>query len=119
VTVDLSIGLMSVVPVGLRIVRGEQNSTLTVRLEGECDLAGRDQVRDAVAAALARRPGNVVLDLSRLSFIDSSGVHVVVEAAKHAASQSTSLSIVPGPPAVQRVFEICRLTEILPFSTNG
>jgi len=39
-------------------------------------------VRDTVLEALERRPGRLILDLSRVSFIDSSGVHVLTEAVR-------------------------------------
>ena len=57
-----------------------------------------------------------MLDLSQLSFIDSSGVHVLINAHKRCAAQATHLVIIPGSRAVQRVFEICNLIESLPFA---
>lgn len=58
----------------------------------------------------------MVLDLSRLSFIDSSGLHVTIELQRRAIRQNIRLVIIPGPRAVQRLFEICQLTETLPFA---
>ena len=56
-----------------------------------------------------------MLDLSRLTFMDSSGVHGVIELANHAARLKIDLVVISGPPAVQRVFELCQLSESLTF----
>lgn len=101
---------------GLRIALSESGTSTTVHLEGELDLAEEQEVRDAVRATLKRRPVRLVVDLSRLSFIDSSGVHVLIETTQQCAAQDTDLRIVPGPPSVNRIFEICDLTHRLPFS---
>ncbi len=103
-------------PSALGIALTEQGTTSTIALAGECDLAAQQALRDAVRDGLRRRPECLVLDLGRLSFIDSTGIQVVVEAARRASRQDTRLVIIPGPRAVHRVFEICQLTEMLPFT---
>ncbi len=102
-------------PHGIGIAVTEQGSTTTIALKGEWDLAAVPTTRQAIRQALDRHPESVVLDLHRLSFIDSSGLHITLELHKRAARQNTRLVIVPGPRAVQRPFEICKLTQELPF----
>jgi anti-sigma B factor antagonist len=102
----------------LRIAITVQDTTTTVALEGEWDLIERESMRHAIASALADRPERFVLDLRHLSFMDSTGVHGTIELARHAARQEIELVIVPGPRAVQRVFEICELTARLPFVSD-
>ena len=106
-------------PVDLRVAVSEQGTTSTVEFEGEWGLAECEVARDAVEQALARRPECVVLDLSRVTFIDSSGIHVVVTASKRCAERSVHIVIIPGPPQVHRVFEICQLTTLLPFASQA
>jgi anti-sigma B factor antagonist len=101
--------------VGLRIVVNQRGTTVSIELEGECDLAAREAMHDTINAVLARDPGCVVLDLSRLSFIDSSGIHLVVELAQRSKPRRIHLVIFPGPRAVQRPFELCGLGQRLPF----
>jgi anti-anti-sigma factor len=93
----------------------EQGTTTTIAVDGEWDLTELQASRAAIGAVFEGRPECIVLDLSRLSFIDSTGLHVVVELHKRCAHQSVRLAIVRGPRAVQRIFEICKLTELLPF----
>ena len=106
-------------PFDFRISASEQGTTSTIELEGEWDLAQQAASTDAIDHALDRRPACLVLDLSQLSFIDSSGVHVLINAHKRCAAQATHLVIIPGPRAVQRVFEICGLIERLPFADHN
>ena len=61
--------------VGLRIAVSEQGTTSTIVVEGEWDLAGQQAAREAVGEALRRRPECLVLDLSRLAFIDPRAFH--------------------------------------------
>jgi anti-sigma B factor antagonist len=53
-----------------------------VSVSGELDVAVIERLQDRLAS-LARAGETVVLDLSELSFIDSSGVNVIVTAFKH------------------------------------
>jgi anti-anti-sigma factor len=103
---------------GLQIVVSDDATTTTIALIGEWDLAQREATRGVVEGVLAHRPGQVALDLRRVSFIDSSGVHAVVQLADCAARLKIDLVIVPGPRAVHRVFEVCELIERLPFISD-
>lgn len=96
---------------GLWIVVGQQDATTTIALDGEWDLAQREKISYAVGGALARQPQRVVLDLSRLTFMDSTGVHGVLDLARRAAELNMDLVLIPGPEAVQRLFELCQLPE--------
>jgi anti-sigma B factor antagonist len=106
-------------PFWLRIVVSEHGTISTIEVEGEWDLAQRDAARDAVRDALERRPECLLVDLSRLTFIDSSGVHALIATSKRCAEQGTRLVIIPGPRAVQRVFALCGVTAILPFADDN
>jgi anti-sigma B factor antagonist len=106
------------VPFWLRIVASDQGKTRTIEVEGEWDLAQRDAARDAIGQVLERRSECLVFDLSRLTFIDSSGVHGLIDTSNRCVGQGTRLVIVPGPPAVQRVFDLCGVGAILPFAAD-
>jgi anti-sigma B factor antagonist len=114
VPADLSNPLLD----GLRITMSEQGAQTTLALDGEWDLAQQGATRHAIRTALTRQPARLVLDLSRVTFIDSSGIHVIIDLVKRAARLKIGLVIVPGTPAVQRIFDICQLTARLPFSDN-
>jgi anti-anti-sigma factor len=67
-----------------------------------------DEVREAGCRA-------VRLDLRGLKFIDSSGLHLILRYGQEAKRDGVSLEVVPGVPAVQRVFELAGVTALLPF----
>jgi anti-anti-sigma factor len=94
------------------------DTTATIEPEGEWDLAGQPAACRAVAKTLERRPERLVLDLRRLTFMNASGIHTAVDLWKRSHAESFLFAIVPGPRAVQRVFDICRLTETLPFTAS-
>ena len=103
----------------LGIAISAQGTTMTISVRGEWDLSQKPTMRSVVNDVLARAPDCVVLDLSCLSFIDSTGVHGILELHKRSTQQHAHLVIVPGPRAVQRIFEITGLTEVLPFSLTN
>jgi anti-sigma B factor antagonist len=90
-------------------------STTTVGLAGELDLAAVEQLESAVAAALAEAAETLVIDLSALTFIDSSGVHALLDANRHAHARGVRLLIIPAPDPVNAVFDLCRVDTLLPF----
>jgi anti-sigma B factor antagonist len=99
----------------LRIVLREPGTTTVLRLSGEWDIAGLPAARRVMSDALSGHPESLVLDLSDLTFIDSSGLHATIELAYRANAQRTRLVIIPGPYPVQRAFELCGLIDRLPF----
>jgi anti-anti-sigma factor len=104
---------------GLRITISERGTQTTLALDGEWDLGEEEATRHAIRAALAHQPARLVLDLSGLTFIDSSGVHILMSLFRRAGRLKIEFAIVPGPPAVQRIFDICELTARLPFTNDG
>jgi anti-anti-sigma factor len=104
---------------GLTVALHTLGTTTTMEVEGEWGLAEREITIGALEQALVRRPECLVLDLSGVTFIDSSGIHVVVIAAKRCAEANVRIVILPGPRHVHRVFEICQLTTQLPFAAQA
>jgi anti-sigma B factor antagonist len=84
----------------------EHGPTVKIDLSGELDIATQPVVRQAIDEAFERRPRQVVLNLSGLTFMDSTGVHLAVRAHALATAEEVDLILIPGPPAVQRVFAI-------------
>ena len=84
-----------------------------VALRGELDLSTVGKVEEELGRVEADGPPLMVLDLSRLTFLDSSGLRCVLTAAERAREQQRRFVIVRGPDAVHRVFEITRLDERL------
>ena len=88
-------------------------AAVRLRLTGDLDLATAEDAERAILGAEEGRPPVLILDLSELDFMDSTGLRVVVSAASRARDEDRRLAIVKGPEVVQRVFEITRLAERL------
>jgi anti-anti-sigma factor len=88
--------------------------TETVALEGELDFGTAFDVEMRLEEAM-RRAERLVIDLGPLKFIDSTGLGVLVEANQRARREGVELEILPGPRAVQQVFEVSGLLDALPF----
>jgi anti-anti-sigma factor len=97
----------------LEVTTQDSGGHVTVSLKGELDLSSVGKVEEELARAEAEGPSLLVLDLSQLSFLDSTGLRAVVTADERARSNGRRLVIVRGPDAVQRVFAITRLEERL------
>jgi anti-sigma B factor antagonist len=100
-------------PGRLGVATRQQGATSIIELTGEWDIAGAPVAGRAIADALDGRPECVVLDLSRLKFIDSSGLHVTDQLAQRADGEGVRLVIIVDSAAVRRPFEMCGLSERL------
>jgi anti-anti-sigma factor len=77
----------------------------------------------ATGPALERQIGELrdagfrrlILDLSQLDFMDSTGLRLILKWDAEARQDGFSIEIVPGPPVVQRVFEVTGTAARLPF----
>jgi anti-sigma B factor antagonist len=96
-----------------------RRETVVVRPVGELDLATVEQLRTELRGLGDVGFEHIVIDLRELTFMDSSGLHLVLETAHRARAGRFQLSLIAGPPAVQRVFEITGLIETLPFVRPG
>src|SRR4051794_4885407 len=86
---------------------------LLVSAEGEVDMSTAPRLLDAVSAvsAVVRL---VIIDLTRVTFLDSSGLNTLVRAQRQGAPRGISLRIVsPSDRVVRRVFEIAHLEDEL------
>ena len=85
----------------------------TVTLRGELDLSGVDRAREAIEQAEAASTGLVVLDLSELEFIDSTGLEVILRAARRAHDEGSRLIVQRPSRYVKRLFELTAIDQSL------
>ena len=97
----------------LQIEAHDHDGLAHVVLTGELDLSTIDKVEQELARVEGEGPSVVALDLSRLTFLDSSGLRIIVSADQRARRENRRFVVVRGPETVQRVFAITRLDEQL------
>jgi anti-anti-sigma factor len=87
-------------------------------LRGELDMRSSPELEATVLVA-KRDASSLVLDLSRLTLIDLRGLRMVLFAKELCEWDGCELRLVPGPPGVQRVFELTDLLDVLPFERDA
>jgi anti-anti-sigma factor len=87
----------------------------TLVLQGELDVASAGRLEAMLLDVSADGTTGLTLDLSRLTFMDSTGLRVVLLAKDLTDHRSCEFLIIPGPPSVQRIFEFAALLDALPW----
>ena len=94
----------------------------TIEVVGELDLASAPELRDAVAVIEGSKEmgpdSNLVIDLSDVTFIDSTGVKALLDAAR-AARESREAVELRFSPVVERTLSICGLNGHLDGARSG
>ena len=93
-------------------VSSDDRGGATVAVGGELDTANAALLGEAIAAAAAERPPELVLDLAMLDYVDSSGLGTIL-AARAALAEQTEFRIVGAHGTVARVFERAGLGSLL------
>lgn len=95
----------------------EENGTLVAALSGEIDLDNAPEVRSMLLEC-TDGGRDVLVDLSAVSYIDSSGIASLVEALQNANSSGSQLGLVAISPQAMRVFELARLDKVFTIHTD-
>ncbi|MGH2917599.1 MAG: STAS domain-containing protein [Solirubrobacteraceae bacterium] len=88
----------------------------TICLFGELDLATAGAVERELERVEAGDAEAIVLDLSGLTFISSTGIALLLGAHSRSRGDSDRLALLRGPASVQRVFELTGVDDLLPFA---
>ncbi|HEY5251801.1 MAG TPA: STAS domain-containing protein [Acidimicrobiales bacterium] len=80
-----------------------------VRLNGELDISSAAAFREAMEELVGKQPGRLVFDLSQLTFMDSSGIAVMV----YVANNVKKVELLHASSIVRRVVEATGLSDIL------
>jgi anti-sigma B factor antagonist len=87
-----------------------------LQVSGELDLATNERVVEAIKRAEASDAKTIVLDLTEVSFIDSSGIRALVQGALESRENGQRLRLVPVQGQVRRVLEMCGLLNHFNFT---
>lgn len=88
---------------------------LRITLAGELDIATAPHVEAVLREPCEDGVDRRIVDLSGLTFMDSSGLRIILSAHAAARREGPPLTLVAGPPSVQRVFEITGVVDRLRF----
>ena len=109
---------MSDIHLGLEIIEVLDAGRIRVRLRGELDLASGPTLGE-VLRGLRERRASVLLDLDELSFIDMSGLRVVLAAAEQASRDGGGFAVTRGSSQVRRLIELVQPDGDLPLDGSS
>jgi anti-sigma B factor antagonist len=101
--------------VNFKVSTVRRPGTAVLVLEGELDMATVGDFDSAVGQLESETAGTIVVDLSRLRFLDCSGLHSFVAARQRIAAAGGTLKLVPGPQHVRRLFALTRVDTLFEF----
>jgi anti-sigma B factor antagonist len=95
----------------VELLRTEQD-TAVIALEGEVDIYSAPQFKEALLAGIEDGATTIIVDLGRVTFIDSTALGVLVSGAKRVRPKNGRLDIVCTDENITRIFEITGLDRI-------
>ena len=95
----------------------EEQGRLVIELGGEIDLDRAPEVRKLLLDCVGRGR-DLLVDLSAVAYLDSSGVASLIEAMQVANKNGTALRLFAASSQVVRVFELARLDQVFPMHAD-
>lgn len=87
-----------------------------IRLFGELDTASAELLERELERVEATEAPRIVVDLSGLTFMDSTGIRLLLTTHRRLQDSSDRLRLRRGPDTVHRVFELSGVVDVLPFA---
>ena len=97
----------------LELTTEMDGTTVRLALAGELDIASAERVERELQRIELDGAATIVLDLRALTFLDSTGLRIIVAADARAREHGRRLVVIQGPDAVQRILHMTRLDERL------
>ena len=96
----------------ISVTAGPAHTLVTVA--GECDLHTGRQLRDALTSEVSRGVRRLILDLSELAFMDSTGMQVLLSVHTVLIVRGGILALVSPQPVVARILELTGADQMIP-----
>jgi len=93
----------------------EYDELVIVAVEGEVDLSAASLFEESLAIAGTTSATTIIVDLDRVSFMDSAGVHVLLQFSISEENRDR-LTLTAGSPQVRRLLEITGVRRYLSFA---
>ena len=104
---------MSTLPPPFEVKITPERSRIWVAPSGELDIATAGAVQSELDDLHANGWRSVVLDLRGLTFMDSTGLRLVLDERRRCQEEGKGFAIVDGPDAVERVLRVSGVAELL------
>ncbi len=96
----------------LQLSQTEVDGLIVIQPDGEIDLYSSPNLRKAILVAVQSARSEVRVDLSRVGYMDSSGVATLVEGLQGCGKNQKTFSLLQPSPAVMKVLQLARLDSV-------
>ena len=96
----------------MKVTRESHDAAALFIVEGQVDMHTSPELRNQLRGALEDKASPVVVDLTSVAFIDSSGLATLIEALQATAQYGGNLRLCGLSPEVRNLFELSKLTSI-------
>jgi anti-sigma B factor antagonist len=93
-------------------VRQSEGDAYVVELAGEIDVYTSPKVKDAITELIDQGHYNLVINLEKVRYIDSTGLGVLIGGLKRVREHGGSVSLVCTNPQIKKIFDITGLVKI-------
>lgn len=90
----------------------EQNGNYKIQVIGQVDLYTSPNLRKAILESVDKSKGLIIVQLSQVEYMDSSGVATLVEGLRSATKQNKSFQLMSPSHAVRKVLNLSRLETV-------
>ena len=94
------------------LVRQSEGDAYVVELAGEIDVYTSPKVKDAITELIDQGHYNLVINLEKVRYIDSTGLGVLIGGLKRVREHGGSVSLVCTNPQIKKIFDITGLVKI-------
>ena len=102
----------------MQVTEKQSNDILLYSVNGDIDINSSPDIRDSFEKTIAKKAMKIVINLSGVSYIDSSGLATLVEMLKKTRSYGGKLRLSSLAPKVKSLFEITKLEKLFEIYDN-
>jgi anti-sigma B factor antagonist len=97
-------------PITRRMPKKDRPNVLP--LDGEIDLHVSPEVGESLRRMIAKKPSVLIVDLAKATYLDSSGLAVLIEAMQNVQEYGGRFALAGVQESVKQIFEIARLDQV-------
>lgn len=98
----------------MAVVISYEKNTLLVRTDGDFDMVGAENFRTEADRALDMFPArHMILDLTKLTFMDSSGLGVILGRLRKVQARRGKMALAGANPSIRRVLELSGIMPLI------
>ncbi len=100
-------------------VERDSGGVALIKIEGEIDMHTSPDVRNALLPYFTPKVAGIVVDLSGVKYMDSSGIATMIEGLQWASKQGSRFVLAGMSEAVMDVFVLTNLNNVFEFSPDS